>query len=417
MSAWEDRWLPSASRVSAVAAGMLAALGSYWAFTRGGRDFDVFHEAFRLALNGWGTEIYRATPDRYLYAPGFAFVFAPLGALAKPIALGVWCLAKALGMGMVLARLAEKLRSGFSRPMATLVSCAGALLLAKPILIDFQYGQINLFLVSIAVLCLISHFDRDPKRIVSAMLWALLAILAVTKVFLVPLLAVPWMVTRGLSRGKLRTERAGVLIGVALVVLMPFFFEGFSGGFSLYSSWRQAVIAKGVPQESHNQSFTAMLYHYLSGSPTHVISEGTEVPMGRAVLSLQAIQLLSYAWTLITLGILAGWMLTWEFRAPLRWIAVLLGLLIVPSHLVWKPYFVFSLPAAVLVLAECVRVKGKGKWKNFLRWGVPGLLFVLINLTGFDFVGRSLGPQIEASSLLLFLHLGLLTRVAIAKSE
>ncbi|MFM6963761.1 MAG: hypothetical protein ACKOWJ_05825, partial [Micrococcales bacterium] len=49
-----------------------------------------------------------------------------------------------------------------------------------------------------------------------------------------------------------------------LVILAPFFFEGFRQGFSLYGSWREAVVARGVPQESHNQSFPALLYHLLN---------------------------------------------------------------------------------------------------------------------------------------------------------
>ena len=38
----------------------------------GGHDFAVFYEAWNLVAHGRGTEIYTTSPDRFLYAPGFA---------------------------------------------------------------------------------------------------------------------------------------------------------------------------------------------------------------------------------------------------------------------------------------------------------------------------------------------------------
>jgi len=75
--------------------GMVVGLGTGWAFQRGGLDFDVFHAAWKLVLSGQPSEIYRSSPDRFLYAPGFAWLLSPLGLLPRGAALAIWCLSKA----------------------------------------------------------------------------------------------------------------------------------------------------------------------------------------------------------------------------------------------------------------------------------------------------------------------------------
>ena len=94
--------------------------------------------------------------------------------------------------------------------------------------------------------------------------------------------------------------------------------------------------------------------------------------------------------------------------SPIKWIAVTIGLLIIPSHLVWKPYFVMSIPLAVLALRQSVQRKS---WRS---WALVVVLFIGINLTGFDFVGHELGAHLEAGSILLVMHLVLLGMVLLA---
>jgi len=74
-------------------------------------------------------------------------------------------------------------------------------------------------------------------------------------------------------------------------------------------------------------------------------------------------------------------------------------LLIVPSHLIWKPYFVFSLPLAAWLIQRAFRGESVSDW--FLLLG----LFLGINFTGFDFIGHTWGVQLEAASFLLMMHL------------
>ena len=158
--------------------------------------------------------------------------------------------------------------------------------------------------------------------------------------------------------------------------------------------------------ESHNQSFTALLYHYLSGNPTRVLSEGsTPLLLGLPWLSAAQIGLLSFFWTFTTLGITVGWIISGDNHPPSKWIPIVIGLLIVPSHLIWKPYFVMSLPLAVLLIHQGVENWKRDKNQSRLAAVTLLILFLGINLTGFDFVGHQWAAHFEAASLLLIVHL------------
>src|SRR5690349_12798232 len=70
--------------------GLISLWGLSRAFVRGGKDFAVFYEAWRLVTLGRGIDVYRVSPDRFLYSPGFAWLFSPLGFLPREIALAIW---------------------------------------------------------------------------------------------------------------------------------------------------------------------------------------------------------------------------------------------------------------------------------------------------------------------------------------
>lgn len=388
-----------------VLASFIVAVGTGWAFQRGGRDFWVFHEAWRLAFVGKGSLIYRESPDRFLYAPGFAWLFAPVGALSRSLALALWCFAKAAVIGLFIGGWGKF----FGRTLTTLGLGAWAVvLMAKPVLIDFQYGQINTFIFGACAWALMSHFDTtrvSPWR--QALPWFVLGVAAVVKLYAAPLLLVPFFVTRGLSSQKLKSERLGLSAGVLTVLLLPVLGLGWDAAWDLHLQWRDSIIARGLPLESHNQSFSAFLHHYFSGDPTPVLAAGgLGLLLGLPLLSHVWVGGLSVAWTIATLVALVIWIATGSKRAPLPWAAVAIGLLIVPSHLVWKPYFVMSIPAAFLLLREvCLRPT---------RWNIAltMIIFVSVNLTGFDFTGHAWGARFEAASLLLWAHLACLHYIA-----
>lgn len=371
-------------------------VGIFWALIRGGRDFDVFYHASHLWVSGWGEQIYRVSPDRFLYAPGFAALFTPFLLVPRALSLVIWSVLKAVLLILSLHKLIGHRAHRETWPALAF----GMVLIARPLLIDFQYGQINSLLLSVGILALLTLEERDSdRRWTVFLIWSLLAMLAVSKIFLLPLILVPWLLTRGRDSKRLKAARWGVMLGACVILLLPFLTEGVSLGARLYRDWYGALLSKGLPIESHNQSFAALLLHYLSGAATQINSEGRALLLGSPLLSSDQIAALSLAWSTCMFGVLSGWMLYRGRWHRSVWIAILIGLLILPSHLVWKPYFVFSLPVAAILWGE----RGQ-KWFPALA----AAFFVAINLTGFDFVGHTWGARLEAASILLFSHIGLL---------
>lgn len=369
---------------------LLLAAGSVWAFQRGGRDFDVFQHAWRLVLSGQGREVYSSSPDRFLYAPGFAWLLCPLGYFPRWLGLGLWCLAQAAVMAWLVWIAASRLPSTLSWAAA-----AGLAIVARPFLIDLGYGQVNTFILGAAIWALLEHAGvaRRESTVLAFLSWAVLACAAVAKIFPLPLLLIPFF-DSGVPRSRLKIERAGAVAGALAVLLFPMLTEGFMGWVTLMQGWRDALLAKGLPLESHNQSFVAFLYHYFSGIPTHVISEGPpKVLLGFPLFAAQTIELLSLAWTFSWAGFLFAWILLGPREDRFRWIAVALAMLVLPSHLFWKTYLIFCFPLAAWIAS---------------REGVSAFtlaLFAAINLTGYELIGHALSSRIEAGSVLLFANL------------
>jgi hypothetical protein len=390
-------WAAPVGMLGLLIASLVVTVGTFWAFERGAPDFSVFYGAWRLVLEGRGAEVYHGTTDRFLYAPGFAWLLAPLGLLPRSAALALWCFLKA-GIVGYLVREFQPLRR---RGLASLGLAAwGTVLVARPLLIDFQYGQVNVVILGICCWALLGHFRRGEGDWGDALRWFVLAIAAVAKLFPLPLLAVPWVVSGPVPRSRLRWERMGLILGVLSILALPAVSVGISGMLELLAQWREALISRGLPFESHNQSFSAWLHRWLSGEPVHVVALGPQsIRMGAAWLSESALHLLSLAWMFVSGGFLVAWLLSGSRRAPLPWIAVMVALLILPSHLVWKPYFVFFLPLAALISGAAFRESAR---RSDLRTVGLVVAFVCMNLLGFDVLGPKWGARFEAGSSMLW---------------
>ncbi len=380
------------------------------AIARGAPDFRVFHHAWSLVWQGAGAQIYHDSPDRFLYSPGFAWFLAPLGACAPHVAFVFWCLLKVFAMLWVSHWVAAEAWSkesslGIMTARGRLLSgVLGLLLVMRPFLVDIEYGQVNILILFLAVWGLATHLNVRSSVLTTAVSWFLLGMIALAKIFPLPLLLVPWFLPLKNSVGKLKWERGSVLAAVGFNCLVPVWTLGWVGAWQLLLDWRDAVVARGVPLESHNQSFMAMIHHLLSGDPTPIIAQHYQpILFGAAMLSSQQILLVSLFWTLLVGGGVFAWVLRGPREQPLKWVVLLLGSLILPLHLIWKAYFVMALPAAIFVAARLLQRQKKG----------PGLILFLLlfccnNLTTFDVVGYGWGAFFEASSSLLVFHLGLL---------
>ncbi|MFZ9594515.1 MAG: glycosyltransferase family 87 protein [Bdellovibrionia bacterium] len=437
-----------------VCSGILA-LGIAQAYWRGAPDFSVFYQAGRLVLEGRGLEIYRVSPDRFLYGPGFAWLFSPIAVFPRPWALALWCAAKVMvcvgmawGLGQAYQRKSP-LRDGGVFWGLLFWSCV---FIARPLLIDFYYGQVNLMVLGACVWALLRHHEdheghlghpghpgheewvigsarssslgalsgassqisahpswsgesKAPlqESIKDGLSFTLLTWAALSKLFPLPLLLLPWLPFQRVSSRKRRSEQLGIVLGVFSLLGVLQFSVGWEGLFSLLMQWKEALLLKGLPLESHNQSFTALLYHYFSGQPTPVIAEGGRLfTLGWQSLSQAQIQAISGVWTLTWMALILGWLCAHSRVEHLRWMAILIGLLILPSYLIWKPYFVMTLPLAIFILHWSVLKRSLGLG---LAWVV---LFFVFNLSGFDFVGHQAATYLESASVLLLVHVALM---------
>ncbi|MGK5088547.1 glycosyltransferase family 87 protein, partial [Bdellovibrionota bacterium FG-2] len=198
-------------------ASLIAAVGTSWAFTRGTSDFPVFYESWRLVLAGRGAELYHATPDRFLYAPGFAWILSPLGLLPKDIALAIWCFAKAAVIGFSLRALSHGFgRARYRIPLA--LPAWAVVFTARPILIDFQYGQVNTFLLGACVWALAAHFDSRASNVQRISAWFVLGMWAAAKLIIFPLFLVPIF---SYSKGRSDRELIAAFLGVGVLLLLP----------------------------------------------------------------------------------------------------------------------------------------------------------------------------------------------------
>lgn len=381
---------------------LLIAVGVFRAYQRGGADFSVFYQAWDLVLHGRGAEIYRVSTDRYLYSPAFAWCGCLLALLSRSSALAVWCCGKILLIFFLLKKMVKALRLE-ERFVGYNVGIAAFLFLSRPILIDLEYGQINLFIMCGCSIALLDRFELiSQSKFRDIFGWIAICFIAVAKIFPAPLLAIPWLVTQSVSKKKLRRERITVLISTAFFLAIPFLFLGWEAGVLIYKDWNAALFDRGIPLEAHNQSFTALLFHYASGLPTHVHSEGiVPLSLGWSYLTETQIIYLSFFW------LFSGYfcVLKWLFISPkpfLGWVGVFLGLLIIPSHLIWKPYFVMSIPLATFLIWTQLKGNIKSGWILII------LFFLGINFTGFDFIGHRLSAYLESASILLLMHLGML---------
>lgn len=377
------------------AAALVLAVGIFWGFQRGTPDFNVFYTAWTHVLQGASEKIYTDSPDRFLYAPGFAWALSPLALLPKSIAFLVWSALKAA----VLILLVHKLARRFTRA-PTLAPLAFAIV-ARPLLIDFQYGQINSLLVGLAglfLLELLPHKSAQHTRAKTRALSFAFGFLAAGKLLLLPLLAAT-TTSRPLSANGWKHKMRALCwcaIGAAAAL--------FPWSPDCLNEWMLALQSRGLPLESHNQSFVAFLYHWLSGQPTPVILLARTIQNGWELLTPPQIHLIGGLWAAAWFAFLAWW--SWGKKPrqialirPDAWIALALAAVILPSHLVWKPYFVFTLPIAAIALCE-------------RRWVASAAVFLFLNFTSADFIGPERAGAIESMAPFLWAHLILFFIVA-----
>ncbi len=387
--------------------GFLTALALIWAAVRGawrgGQDFDVFRHAGSLVLEGRWDVLYSDGPDRYLYAPGFSVLFAPFAALPRFVALAVWQSATLGVLGLALARLA---RSYGALPviLATVFSY-------RALAIDFRYGQLNIWILAVAIWAL-SEWTRKVLRPRLLMLsWFFLALLAVAKVYPIALFLFP---AAALLRGSFERRRGAVWVGVVSVVAglvllgLPYLFHHDPAG-RLESAWLDALSRKGLPTDTHNQSFLAFLVRGFSGETFTSLRLGEPLHGFFRSGDGLSIEILKGIWAVFFIG-LAVWFsrTAWNAESSKRnsrsLVFLGLGLAFLPGHLVWKSYFLLGLPWLAAVFSGLDLSP-----PSVARRRAIGLyLFLALSVLGAGLLPPYASAWLEAGSLFLWVHLAVL---------
>ncbi len=134
---------------------------------------------------------------------------------------------------------------------------------------------------------------------------------------------------------------------VAMLILIPYFVWGTEIANSLYASYPGQLQSKGLPIYTHNQSFAALLHRFFSGDSFRSFSVGM-VNWTIFTISKPTLQLIA-----TSLGILLSsiaWLKAHKRKLDLDYASATCFSILFLSHIVWKPYFIFLLPALMQVL-------------------------------------------------------------------
>jgi hypothetical protein len=320
----------------------------------GSPDFKVFYTAARHALHD-PENIYRMSPDRYLYPPSTALLLTPF-AFSENYEFHRW-----IWHGF-LALLVFALASTGGAALAALA------LLARYLAITFSYGQINV--VVIALLTLVGALGARGRFRPAGSVWAL-----VTSLKIYPAVLAPFFLPRERWRAF-----GGAALGGTLLFFLPFAFFGIDAGSQLYGDFFGALRSKGLPTHSHNQSLSALLLRLFTRQEFYLHAVGpahwgvAEVPEG----ILHAVAL-AVGGALTYLSWLRAWRRGLAADAALS--AACFSVLFL-SHIVWKDYLLFL----YFPLRE-----GFASWTRAKSYAVAGAFFALITFSSPDFLQAVFG--------------------------
>jgi len=324
-------------------------------------DFKVFYVAARHVLVD-PENLYRVSPDRYLYPPSAAILLTPF-ALTDHYVFFQWAWHALLGI--VLGALA--LVSG--------PALLSLVVLTRYLLNTFGYGQINLVVLGLVALAG-AWLKRRPAAAGTA--WA-----AAVGFKVYPAVFAPIFLPRGQRRGFLFGLAAGLLL-----LLLPLVVFGPTLGITLYGEFIAALRDKGSPLHSHNQSLQALLMRLFSGQSFYLHAIG-ETNWTIATLPEGLVRAVAYA----VGGLLAA--LSWKkaLAEPEKTDGLLSAgafSFLFLSHLVWKDYLLFL----YFPLRE-----GFDRWPRRYSYAVAAGFLALATFSSMDIVGPALSTRFDAAGI------------------
>ena len=350
----------------------LAALAAVLFSTRFSRemaDFEVYQRAAARAADG--EPLYRASDGHYQfkYLPAFALAMRPFARMDPMLAKAIWFGLSVGFLGMLLRwsvrGLPERRRTERALLWITF------LLMAKFYAHELTLGQSNLLLAALLVGALLAVQIDQP--IAAGVLIGLAA-------FVKPyaLILLPWL---GISCGVVPVVGSLVVLGLGL--LLPTVAYGWTGNAALLSQWWRTV-SDSTPANllgADNISLAAMWAKWLG--------------VGSAASGLTSVIALALV---IVAGVI--WLDRTRVSSP-EYLEVALLMLLVPllSPQGWDYVLLLATPAVMLIV---------DRWGDLDRaWKVvAGAALVLMCLTIFDLMGRTLYGRFMALSIVSVAAIG-----------
>lgn len=331
----------------------------------GSPDFKVFYTAARHALED-PENIYRISPDRYLYPPSAAILFTPF-AFTGEYSLHQW-----VWHGFLAAIL-------FSLASVHGAALLATVLLARYLAITFSYGQVNLVLIGL--LSLAGMLAQRARWAGAGAVWATATMLKVYPVVLAPFF---------LPRERKKAIAGALGTGIFLL-LLPLIFFGPALGAQLYREFFLALEDKGLPLHSHNQSIAAFLQRVFTSQEFYLHAVG---PQRWGVLELPPALLRALAWVIGGTLALLSWLRAYRrgMGADAALSAAAFSVLFL-SHIVWKDYLLFL----YFPLREIF-----GRLPRGQRWLVGAVFVALVTLSSPDIVGHLLSTRLDAACVHLW---------------
>lgn len=312
-------------RVVVVAFIIIGGISSYGKFKElNAPDLRVFYTAAKHAVDS-PKKVYIDSPDRFLYPPPAALVFTPL------LIFPSWEWSKHIWYFFSLLIIAA---IAWLHPLSLLA----VILLFRYFVINLRYGQVNLLLLGTMFLCSILLWRTSKRNEIAS--GALLSLSSLVKLF--PLVQLPELLVR-----KKWSALASFLITSIVLLTVPFLFWGTELAQEIYSSYPSQLQSKGIPTYTHNQSIAAFLLRFFGGEHFHVFSVGM-VNWSLFAAPKPALHLIA---TIIGLVLSAiAWRKAIIRKLDLDFISAYGFTILFLSHIVWKPYFIFLLPALIQFL-------------------------------------------------------------------
>ncbi len=322
-------------------------------------DFKVFHVAAKHALYQ-PENLYKISPDRYLYPPSTALLLAPFG-FTDSWRFHQW--SWHLVISLVVFFLAKQSWFFFF----------GILCLNRYLAINFGYGQINPLLL---LMVFVTSRSLALNKSWAALTWPLASILKV------------YPLVQGIEFLHRRRWRELALAAAMFLLLLflPFVFWPVDLAIELHRQFFQALEAKGLPTDSGNQSLLALFVRFFTLQPFQLHPFG-EVQWGFATISRDLLSVAFFAVAGISL------FFTWK-KAIARKLALdsaaAMGFsLIFLSHIVWKDYFIFLL----FPLVQFLELK-PARWK-----GIIGVYLAMVYLSSPEIITHYWSARLDAINI------------------